>query len=572
MIQINNKEINYQPAFYAYAQDDSLNPTGLGSAGIYFEYEDLQVYIGIKNDVIDVISNKNSNFFVNLEASTVEKSEKLNKDSKFGDGVVKKYYLNQIEIELDEALFRYYVYNKNKQAYADLFPQAVMKEQTTSGAMIRVEIPWSLGTDALFIGYICMKDKEMLVLDKAIVNESTLKDEVRYAMWKIKSNIVPHTLKRSCNTMAFERTYTYQTDGYMDYFNNQTKLLKETNASRDEMSFVKEKELPNLHLSVFSPLSTPRKPAYENLEDDVFVSHSTVLAPGMVNGDNMVNFGLKEARKGYFELQKDKTWLNIGYKTDDIIYSDSFYICTKPFKTVEPLSKFNFIKRTNVEFGSLIPELAAHKIQPYEDLYAKLKGHIYETLPQTKAQAETELIEIIKEADIPQIVKDYSIPRVNVDLSVVYHQMFYPVKAGPKTTMIVVHPFYDNAFAVHLYDNNAKQYINGVFTSSISSHSFGIRDNKFIFKGIEKEFRKDLNYTLYNGNILYEDLILQHSKKAFEQVTRDTLKILEDGFGSYGFVFIIPTAILAEDMGLNRSNNDLYPFGEQITYVKVKND
>ena len=572
MIQINNKAINYKPAFYAYAQDDSLNPTGLGSAGIYFEYEDLQVYIGIKNDVIDVISNKNSNFFVNLEASTVEKSEKLNKDSKFGDGMVKKYYLNQIEIELDEALFRYYVYNKNKQAYADLFPQAVMKEQTTSGAMIRVEIPWSLGTDALFIGYICMKDKEMLVLDKAIVNESTLKDEVRYAMWKIKSNIVPHMLKRSCNTMAFERTYTYQTDGYMDYFNNQAKLLEETHVSRDEMSFVKEKELPNLHPSVFSPLSTPRKPAYENLENDVFVSHSTVLAPGIVNGDNMVNFGLKEARKGYFELQKDKTWLNIGYKTDNTIYSDSFYISTKPFKTVEPLSKFNFIKRTKIEFGSLIPKLAENKIPVYERLNENLQDYIYNELPQTKAQAEAGLIEIIKEADIPQMVKDYSIPRVNVDLSIVYHQLFHPVKAGPETTMIVVHPFYNNAFAVHFNADNIHQYVNGVFTSGISSHSFGIKDNKFIFKGIEKEFRKDLNYTLYNGNIIYKDLILQHSKKAFEQVTQNTLGVLEAELGNYGFVFIVPTAILAEDMGLNRSNNDLYPFGEQITYVKVKND
>ena len=572
MIKVNNNPIDYQLAFYAYAQDDSINPTGLGSEGIYFEYQDLQVYIGIKNDVIDVISNKNSNFFVNLEASTVEKSESLNNSSKFGDGVVRKYYLNQIEIEIDEALFRYFVYHRNKVRYSELFPVFVMKEQTTSGAMIRVETPWSLGIDALFLGYICMQDKELLVLDKAIIDENTLKDEIHYSMWKIKNNIVPHMLRRGCNTMPFEITKTYQTKGYMDYFTNQSELLETTGVSRNEMSFVKEPRNIFTNSTVGAQLSTPRKPAYENLDDDVFVSHSTVMAPGMVNGDNMVNFGLKEARKGYFELEKGKTWLNIGYEAESMIYSDSFYVCSKPLKAIEPLSKFGFIKKTNTEFGNLIPELAERKIPLYQDLYSKLKGYVLSALPKTKAQAEAGLVKIIQEADIPQMVKDFSIPKVSVDLSIVYHQLFHPVKAGPGTTLIIVHPFYNNTFAVHLDADNIKQYTNGVFYSNISSHSFGIKDNKFIFKGVEKDFRKDLNYTLYNGNILYKDLIMYGAQDSFGGVSKAALTMLEGGFGDYAFVFTISTDILAEDMGLNRSTDDKHPFGEKITYVKVNND
>ena len=569
MIKVNGLDINYQKAIYAYAQNDSINPTGLGSCGIFFAYDDLEVYIGIKNDVIDVITNKNSNFFVNLEDGVIKQSESLNDKSKFGDGVIQKYYINQIEIEVDVALLRYCIYHKDAQAYSDLFIQQVAKDSLLPGALLRIETPFELGIDGLFIGYIYTKDKELLTLDKAIIKTDELKDDVRFNIWKIKQNIVPHSLRRNSSVMLFEPAKSYQKNGYADYFNNQYSVCSVTHPNRDEINFVPEH---SKHIYSDAAMGVTRKAAQANLDYDIFVSHSTVIGPGVVKGQNMTNFGLKEARKGYFELNKGKTWLNIGYISSNVARGDNFYICTQPAHIVEPLSKFELPLRTSVSFGELIPELAAKKIPAYQTLYGKLRSAIWEILPTSNAQAVKILEDIIKESDISEEVKEYSLKRISVSLSVVYYDIVLGLTPQENTTLIFTHPFYETAFATHIDKDNLGMFTNGIYASPVSMHQFGIAD-KFYYKGMDKEYRNYEIVQLPKNRLIYKDLIWYHSKSFFKGDSMEvSITSLESEFGNYAYMFCIDTQKLADEMKGSRSSNDNYPLGCQNNYVKVHND
>ena len=567
MIKVNGKDIQYELAFYAYAFNDSLNPTGLGSAGIFFDYNELEVYIGIKNDVIDVITNQNANFFINLEEETVANSENLTDDAKFGDGKIVKFYINDIEVAIDVEVFRHFVYHKSAQRYAALFPLYVAKESPTFGALLKIEIPFTLGLDAEFIGYIYTKDKELLVLDKAIVDEKTLVDDVRYNIWKVKANIVPHTLRRDACVQLFEKTRTFQTNGYSDYYNHQYDTVEAVSASLDDIKFIPEKNKDALGII--------REPAYANLEYDVFRAHSTVIAPGIVNKQNMTNFGVKEARSGYYDLSKGNTWLNIGYKSTDTVFSDNFYICTNPLSNIENLSNISANFTTKVNMPDEIAQIAS-TLGVYEKLTNAIIEAIYEKLPKTHEKANKIASEVIEKISIDKEIKDLLVDNISVSLSIPY--MDYAINATPQvdTTLIFIHPMYVNAFAVHLNADNIKMFSNGMYVSPVSGHQFGFKDNRYFFKSIDKIFRNNYFRKISSNKAIYYDLLDFNIRKDFMNdenfnTIPKIISTLENNAGKYGFMYCVPTDELIKSLGDNASSESKYPLGEENIYIKVNN-
>lgn len=592
VLKVNGKEIKTEIAYYAYAFNDAIDPTGLGSIGVYFEIDDLQVYIGIKNDVIDFITNKNLSFFINLEDDVLKKSELLTNDSKFGDGHLHKVYINEIMIEIDTALFRYMVYHKKSKLYASQYSNIVAKEKDSLGALLKIETPFELGTDGLFIGYICLQNRELLVLDKAIINEDILVDDVRYNIWRIKQNIVNHYLSRSKNSQVFEPAKSYQNNGYADYFNGIVEVLNDTSISKEdtyfsneEKSFYREyydvllkekkekKEMKEMKDSGSSHLGTIKPVRVENKEEDVFVSNNTVIAPGFINGQNMTNFGVKEARKGYFELEKGKTWLNVGYRDGEYTHGDNFYTCNNPSILIENLSKIEIPFKTTINFGKDI----LSKIN--KGFSSEVTIEFWKTLPKTKAEAEKLIKDKIKNnKEIKPFIKELVLPKVNVTLSLAYLDYVNRTKPGIGTVFFVTHPFYYTIFSTVLDQNNIEYFVNNVYTSPISNHKFGLSD-KLYYKNFTKEYRSDNYIELKDGYKIFKDVSwfgLQEYKlpesMLISSINSSKISYIESNFGLIGNTYCVDLQELKNNMGLNASVNENYPFGEQNIFVNKEKE
>lgn len=571
MIKVNDKNVSYTRAYYAYAFNDALDPTGLGSMGVYFEYEDLKIYIGIKNDVIDFITNKNTDFFINLQDDEIAKSNELTQQSKFGDGIVKDVYINQIKISIDVALFRNYVYKTHIEDYVQDYSLTVAKEQKTYGALLRLEIPFILGVDALFIGFIYTGDKELLVLDKAIVDKDTLLDEVWYNIWKIKANIVPHTLQRQKSAMLFEKTYSYQDKGYNDYYANQYDTYTGISLSKKEDALIsyETKMAKTIKNNKVNTLNFVDKNT-QNLDYDIFVSFNTAVAPGIVNGQNMVNFGVKEARRGYWNLSKGRTFDNIGYRTKTDIVGDNFYVSTAPVAEIEQLSPFMLPLSTDILFP---PEISFNN-----EILTDITERTMSAKPKTKQEAFELLVENLekvygKKSTLAFLVKNKTL-KVTINFGIPYLHLIGDGKIAPGKTVIFTHPFYPNSYAVHVNSNNIKYFSGLSFTSPLNGHVFGYIGNKYYFKSIDKDFRPDKCKTF--GNIsVYEDLISYNNKPEYENssVTGENLFLKEvgflyDNFDSMCQVYIVDTDKLIEQMGSDRGVQ--YPLGYEKCYVKAE--
>lgn len=543
MIYVNSKEIPFQKAIFSFAYNDALEPTGLGSLGVYFEVDDLAIYVGIKEDVLDVITNKNAYFVINLEEKVVKASNSLKETE--NSPFIHTSYINDIELQIDLAKFRAYVLRFKLNEYKDLFIKRVAKELTTYGALLRIEIPFQLGFDGEFIGYIVTEDKELLTLNKAIVDIDTLKDDVRYSIWKIKQNITPHSLKKDKVSMLFEKTRSYQKNGYNDYFLNQFNTYEKATT---------KKAISLTSYDKNSSLGYIDDKFYQNLEYDVFSIDSYTIAPGIVNGYNMLNFGVKEARRGYFDLSKNRAFTNIGYECKDTIFSDNFYISTSPVAFVEELSHFELLAKTKVTIPSLLMELKS--IPEYNALAKRLSSFIYIDKPYTEAEALKRANQIIIEADIDESIKVELLDKVKVKFSLAYYHLTNKEKPD---ISVFTHPFYFESYLAH---TNSTYYV------ADNSHSFGFKDNKYYYKGIDKEFRADKKIE-FTGFSLYEDLAFDKSniipsKKYYNTFHRD-LVVLEHNLNNVCFVYQFSSNRLNKD----EYSHTNYPFGKKNIYVKV---
>jgi len=546
MIRINSKETPYKLASYSFAQNDALEPTGLGSVGVYYGFSDLKLYIGIKNDVIDFITDKNTNFFLNLTDEEISISETLGDDAKFGDGYVREAYINGYKIEIDTALFRKYVYKDAIADYATFFQNRVARDPSHPGAILRLEIPYRLGLDGTFIGLLFTEDEEMLVLNKAIIDKNSIKDDLRYSIWKIKAPFTPHYLDRSHSAMVVEPTDTYEKDSYASHFNDCAKTYFGSKIEKSEFSVV----------SAGENTASVEEPKRSDLDNDVYIIFNTVLAPGIVNGTNMANFGLKEMRRGYPDLSKNKTFLNIGYTYKNMIFSDSFYVNTSYSRTLEPLSKVELFTSTRVS-GPDIGEKVNYKTVA-ESTSAKTNAEAIEKMkPMLDDMLSTKLF-TNEELGLGD--------KLSVNFGLRYHMTHSDQSIDIGKTVIYTHPFHPFAFAVHVDENNIDKFDETFYISPDSLHAFGFRGNEYYFRSISKEFREYKNHILEFS--VYIDLLGYNFKKKLQSGYADNDELMLGLLSGSANVFIIDTERLVDMLG-DKVRNSKYPLGRQNNYVRI---
>jgi len=590
MIRINSKDIPYQKAFYSLAYDDGLEPTGLGSIGILAKTDKQVLYFGIKNDVVTIISDKGISDFINLDEDIIKLSEALGKDAKFGDGKVEKLYINSDLVELDVALLRSKIYS-NVDEYASILPKAVFKEDTTKGAILYLKIPVSTNGALHNFGYIYTQDEEFLVINDKITDPQALSNEFRYAIWIVKANITPHTLSRSSKTEAFEKIRCYPNDTYAAYYNNIVDGLKD-DIGQLEFDMDKLK---------FSTIAKPRYSIVEKRDSDVFRVNSSLIAPGIVNGFDMSNFGVKEARNGYFDLTKGKTYLNVGYEASNMRFGDNFYVCPKG-KDIEKISAYELPKTLEVhideklenylkDFNLYDRDVSANKhgdsynfYEHFDTFKSALNDFIESEIEYllSKDVSQLELAKSLDKAVFEFVRKSVSNRPINEDYlkELVYLYTDYKIisetvkiKPAPNTTVIFIHPFYKNAYFVSLDEATMPFMKETYFISPRTNAKFGFDNDAFYFKGIKKEFREErfieLEMFRANTDLMYkESIIVDLSIEANSKLEKYN-KISDKISNDFCYMFVLDNDYLVYEMakrGVEANKN--YPFGLKYGYIR----
>jgi len=590
MIRINSKDIPYQKAFYSLAYNDALEPTGLGSIGVLARTDKQVLYIGIKNDVISIITDKGVSDFINLDEDIIKLSETLSDNAKFGDGKVEKIYINEDLVEIDVALLRNKIYTQIDE-YASILPKTVFKEDTTLGAILYLKVPISTNGLIHSFGYIYTQDTELLVINDKITSKDILSDLYRYSIWVVKANIVPHTLSRSSKTQAFEKIRCYHNDTYGVYFNNIVDGLKD---NIEQMRFELEK----------LPYSKTVKPLYsivEKRDSDVFRANSSLIGPGIVNGYDMTNFGVKEAREGYFELSKGKAYINVGYEGSNIRFGDNFYVAPKG-KGIENISAYSLPKELSLhmedkltyllkDFNMFDRDVSANKFgdkynfyQHFDRFKLALNSFIESKISEllSKKTSQLELAKSLDEAVLEFVYESVSNRPINkkylsslVNVYTDYKIISEASKIKPKinTTVIFIHPFYDVAYFVSL-DEATMPFMKETYFISPRTHSkFGFDKDGFYFKGIKKEFRDsefvDLEMFRVNMDLMYKEnlnvnLGLEANSK-LELYNKISDKISND----FCYMFVLDNEYLVYELAKRgvQTNKD-YPFGLKYGYIR----
>jgi len=578
MIRVNENKIDYEIASLSVMYDNSLNPTGLGSVGIYFTTKGLEVYIGVKKDVLDIITDINTKTFVNIPK---EISENFN-DSKWGSDDYEfdydnsyRIHLDVLTIDIDIAALLKSVYTIDS-GYKDLIKYKVFKDPKAYGAVLHYYSIYNIEQGMTNIGLLVTNSIEKWVFNKSIIDKYTLNDEFRYSVWFLKQNITPHVLSTHSDLKGYERLLIpedkkHKEFEYINYFNDNHKA-NTSSTSSSQFSFSHSEN----HFNIINSHST------EDLDGDIFRVNGLTRGNGVKHLSNNTNFGLKEARKAYFDLRDGKTWTNIGYGDDKFIFGDNFYVDVRGYQSYPELSKIEPPKlRVELPNVEKYIELIGYSRLPDEfkryqpsRIIGLLKSRIINSHMTDKSKiklfvADTLCKKIKKDDDYEYI---HSKIQENVYMSgSISYLAEDPSKIDDFSgkVIVVTNVFYDYAVYFHASSNNElhidKNY-NISFTLS-NGYTFGMRDNQFIWKNITKEYREDKFYTVLDRDKVYTDLTKTMRERSGGNIDP---KSWYNSINNKTGVYVVDTELLKDHMmTFGGISNGGYLFGNKFGYIKA---
>ena len=205
MIWVDEKIVSYEKAINSLNFDKNGNETGLGSWGVMISIKDgfkspLDVFIGIKLDVLSVFTNRFITNFVNIPKKIKDSSAKTKKNSKIDCSVhgVSKFKpdinsenvieifvdTHKINIDVVELLNTIYLYSDTTEEYVALARTKVFKSgnrrasRGVSAKMLRI-----YDGNLENFGFIFTKTRDMFLLNEVIVDIDKVSDEIKYTIW-----------------------------------------------------------------------------------------------------------------------------------------------------------------------------------------------------------------------------------------------------------------------------------------------------------------------------------------------------------------------------------------------------
>ncbi len=209
MLWINEELVAYEKAINALNYDKLGHETGLGSWGVIVEIEDsfdkpLVMFLGIKFDVLSIITNRFVTSFVNIPRNLKQLVPKTRKDSGLNSSVsgvssfvpdidsdtVIDFYVDthKISIDIVELLNTVYQYTDTTGEYGALARDSVFlsggrrASRAVSASMLRV-----YDGNLENFGFVFTRNRIEFVLNEMIIPDSIIHDEIKYTFW-----LTPH--------------------------------------------------------------------------------------------------------------------------------------------------------------------------------------------------------------------------------------------------------------------------------------------------------------------------------------------------------------------------------------------
>jgi len=579
MIKVNNKTINYEKALLSVMYDNSLNPTGLGSVGIFFAIDDIEVYVGLKKDVIDVISNINTHTFINIPKNLLGDSKYGEDDYEFNEQTSIKVHLDTIVIDIDVPALHKSIYSVDAAEYADLVKYSLFKDKKGYGGVLHYYSILNIESGLIDVGLLVTKDNNKLVWNKNIINPDVLKDDVRYSIWWLKQNITPNVLSTHSEVKGYEKLLTpvdpkHIQFEYFRYFNDNYEF---NTIDQGSSQFIEE--LDKEWFRAFRPHGVTDD------KGDIFKINGRTRGNGVEKLRNNTNFGLKESRKAYFDLRKGQAWSNVGYEAGDIKWGDNFYVDTRKLQYYPTLTKIQrptlnldipFLTKALAAMGKYIPPfmltMSEAEIRNY------VNGAILSKRPLLLQEARDALSQTLLNTFFTQ--PDYEYIKYKLESttwfsgSISFLHRYKPGMDLTNHTVFAVHPFYNYAAYISV-ESNAEIAVdsnNNLSFTFPNGMEFGFNEDKFLWKSIEKEFRLDKVEKGFGGETIYTDLTPKMSMPDFEASDNvlETYKSWYNSINRFATIYVVDNNILKQNMMVygGVSNQD-YLFGSKTGFITI---
>jgi hypothetical protein len=558
MVKINGKETEYELATLSIMYDNSINPTGLGSVGIILLLNsNTKIYIGLKYDVISISTNKNICSSINVEKrfrETYKESMYGTKDYSIYDVKEEdliKIYLNNYLIELDVRAFIKSVYIVNKDNYFNLAKNKVFRENCY-GCVMHYYSSYNK-QNLRDIGLLSYTNKQDLVINQIIVDKNKIDDEFYYSIWFLKQSLSNETVKVNKPIVTYECINTGNDKlTYINYFNKLNKA-----SGGDKVDILYDNILGTSSIEKSALLKIKSSDTINNT-NDVWVTDGVVDVPGIRDSFIQVNYGLKEARKGYFNLEKGDSFKNIGYESNDGIFGDNFII--------NKVNKNNcelFIKDYNFPLIEIKSDSEAiHHFKPNCDFENKAKLYIYFKHKDNPLGARKSLVEFIKNNHclceyVTQEAVDKFLNTIDVSLTVPMLSKkkklttFNDVK---NSIIFVINPFYNKSF-FKIIEKEEDIVINEneLYITDINYNKYGFSYDKFFWNNVPKKFRRNEYKKDFFKNIKFKDLSKTCDYTKLLADTKDISYLYEC---SVNIEFLTASSLL--DQKLNKVLSDFY--------------
>jgi hypothetical protein len=233
MIWIDENMLEFEYAVNALNYDKLGHETGLGSRGIIAKTVDsysheLVLFIGIKMDVITVMTNRFVTSFVNVPATLKEKINKIRSGSGLKTSLSQEYpyvpdpdsenvvqiYIDIHRIDIDVVELANMVYDRvtPSEEYLAISRDKVFKIGTKRTARaISATMQRVYEGNLENFGYIFTKNEKLIVMNEMIVDSSIIDDEIRYTVW-----LTPHDLKEYKFVDNYGRLFFEEGDEYVE--------------------------------------------------------------------------------------------------------------------------------------------------------------------------------------------------------------------------------------------------------------------------------------------------------------------------------------------------------------------
>jgi hypothetical protein len=205
MIKVNGESVVFELAANMLNYDKVGHETGLGSRGVLLRVDDgvgkeLLIYIGIKFDVISVLTNRFMSTFVNIPRDIKDKMQHSSKSTKIGpldtsasfngeDANIDIYVdIHKLTINIPELAHLIYENTATRDIYL-----AIARFQAFKTRMVRTSRAISATMQRVYdgnlenFGFIFTRNEKLSVLNEMIVDDNIIHDEIKYTYW-----LTPH--------------------------------------------------------------------------------------------------------------------------------------------------------------------------------------------------------------------------------------------------------------------------------------------------------------------------------------------------------------------------------------------